>query len=79
MIALSYLESLTNWQATFRNTRTGRFHCLMRTITGGFYWHEADYDGLFPWGATSGYSATTLADSLKRGILELHKGQSPLI
>lgn len=74
------LERQPHWQATFERTRpdvTERFDCLMRTITGGYYWHTPDYQGLFAAGATRTYHPSFLASALASGHLKLVAGSLP--
>ena len=66
------IESLPNWQASFKSPYNARVSCLIRNLKGGYYWQWADYDGLFAWGETAIYSG--LAD-LSR--LELLAGTKP--
>lgn len=56
------LEARGDWQATFRARRSTRHLCLMRTMKGGFYWHDPNYDGAFAWGATSTFFPWHLDD-----------------
>jgi hypothetical protein len=74
-----YLESKPNWQATFRRRRKARqrFLCLMRTVTGGYYWDTPQYKGLFWWAATKEYRQKDLQHVLDNGLLVLVKGELP--
>ena len=82
------LENKPNWQATYYRPRVGTFVCLMRTyFPGCYYWHEVEYDGLSPWGATRdfdpigcpGFGLRGLAFEAERGISELVAGRPPQI
>ena len=78
-----YLEAKANWQATFhrtpRNGGTVRepFDCLMRTVTGGYYWEAPDYQGMFAWGGTRDFTPSWTTDLLVEGSLELVAGELP--
>ena len=76
MLDRTYLETKANWQATFA-LRDGKIWCLMRAVTGGFYWYESDYQGLFAWGASSNFNQKNFADGLERGNLRLLAGTIP--
>jgi hypothetical protein len=71
------LEAKDTWQATFRITRRGEFDCLMRTSSGGYYWHTPNYTGLFVAGATRNYDASMLRESLADGTMVLVAGELP--
>jgi hypothetical protein len=80
MIDRTYIEAKDNWQCTFeilppREPR--RFDCLMRTVTGDFYWHTPSHQGLFPSGATRLFHADWTRERLAAGTLKLVKGTLP--
>lgn len=80
MIDRTFIEAKENWQATFRRTRPNvreEFDCLMRTITGGYYWYTPDYKGAFAWGATRNFTPSITANFLTNGILEFVAGEMP--
>jgi hypothetical protein len=70
-----HIESLPYWHGTYRNTRTGAIECLMRTISGGYFWWSVDYQGI-PAGATREFMPGTLAHAERLGILVLDSGSA---
>ena len=71
------LEARENWQATVSYTRSERTACIMRSAEGWHYLHMAEYDGLFPYGATFGFNLSAMRWEIERGIVRLLKGELP--
>ena len=72
------IEQEPNWQATYRYVVTGKYKCVMRTLTPGFYyWWRCSYDGMFAWGATMRFTREDLEWELANGYLELVAGTPP--
>jgi hypothetical protein len=71
-------EAAPNWQATYYNPKTGRYTCVMRTLTpGSYYWHSPDYQGLFAWGATRSFDHVGLTFAERHGYAVLTAGTPP--
>lgn len=73
-------EAEPNWQATYHNPKTGRYSCVMRTLTpGSYYWSHCDYEGLFTYGGTMNFSYEGLQFNVENGYAVLVTGEVPAV